>query len=246
MTNASFWAVGVRPKKLFCFKKRKMLVEDTTTLAVKIAEYFQNNYTPSNPIAVSSTSGWPVSEQGDDAGTRRFSNDFLEISLPKVLKRCADVRISNEKMHLFLPENIFDLTAQFILEYDEIHGYNGVMMDLKRAESQFSYQLGYSIKSHEMEVRRSVVNPPKEGMEQEWYSQVNAYTRLARPKFDHFSQEDDDEYLRKFDPDTPYARGRIGMQRHSAADASHTNMSEYAQSYLMHPSFRATTTNTVE
>ncbi len=227
-----------------------MLVEDTATLAAKIAEYVKNNYTPSNPITVSS-SDWPVSEQENDAGkndtkTRHFSNDFLEISLPKVLEKCADVRISNEEVYLFLPENIFDLTAQFILDYDEIHGYNGVTMDLKRAESQFSYQLGFTIKTHEMNVRRAVVNPPKEGTELEWYKQVNAYTRLARPKFDHFSQEEDDEYLRKFDPNTPYARGRLGMQRNAAVDAAHTSMSEYAQTYLMHPSFRATTTNTVD
>tara|TARA_B100002051_G_scaffold209120_1_gene200547 strand:- start:52 stop:729 length:678 start_codon:yes stop_codon:yes gene_type:complete len=222
-----------------------MLVKDIEPVVKNISEYFTTNYKPSNPVDVTGVEkGWTFSEQSKESGNGVFSDDFLSISLPRVLEKCASDRIVDGEILRYLPDDIHQRTADFILNYDEIHGYNGVLMDLRRAEAQFSYQLGFSIRSNEMDRRRTVTNVPEDGKEAEWYAQINQYTRLDRPRFDHLSQVHEEEYKALFDPSTPYRRGRLGSQKQSQTDRLHKNLSEYTQTYVMHPSHRRVTPNT--
>jgi len=103
-----------RVEKNCCSSQKAMLVKDIDTLAKRIAEYFNNNYTASTSITVPpGLGGWKVAdvEEEEDTGTRRFSDDFLSVSLPRVLKACVDDRLADGEMYSFLPDDIYTFTA---------------------------------------------------------------------------------------------------------------------------------------
>ncbi len=217
-----------------------MIVEDLNKLSEDIQVYFNANYTPSKTINVPGRyGGWET----DETLSRRFSDDFFSYILLNVLNEVKQEEIVDNKIVFTLPDNIQQVTTNFILEYDAETGYNGTRLDLDSALREFKFQLAFSIRDKEMEKRRLVTLPPKSKEDEKvWYDNLNTYTLQPRPSFDHFAQIDKDEY-KQFDH-IRYKRGRQETGRNDYVDTVHSEISEYAKSYFLHDSYTNTTDNT--
>ena len=218
-----------------------MIVENIDNLIADITKFFNTNYSASDPIIVPGNviGGWGL----NTTTTRRFSEDFLN-NLSEPLISLAETKIIGDEEYDVLPDDIKEVTADFIINYDSTSGYNGTKMDLQTAQEMYKYNLSFIIRDREMAMRREVTLVPKEGEEAQWFENVNSYTLARRPKFDHFSQLHDDEY--KEFKDLQYKRERQGNDKSIQSDNMVSTMSEQMRSYFLADIYRQTTNNTMK
>jgi hypothetical protein len=218
-----------------------MIVENIDNLIADITKFFDTNYNPSDPIIVPGNviGGWGE----NTTTTRRFSDDFLK-HLSEPLISLTETKIIGEKEYDVIPDDIKELTADFIINHDSTSGYNGTKIDLETAHEMYKYNISFIIRDREMVMRRNVTLVPKEGEETQWFENVNSYTMARRPKFDHFSQLHDNEY--KEFKDLQYKRERQGNDKSIQSDNMVSTMSEHMRSYFLADLYRQTTDNTMK
>ena len=218
-----------------------MIVEDIDILINQISSYFTTNYKPSTDVLVPKNviGGWD-----DTSDTiHRFSDDFLK-QLNSPLKYLIETKVYGDEEYDVIPDDIKELTADFILDYDSNSGYNGTLIDLQTAQEMYKYNISFIIRDRDFEKKRQVTLVPKKGDEEEWYNTVNSYTIARRPKFDHFGQINEDEYRQH--NDLRYKRETLGNDRAVHVDQMKSTISEQMRGYFLADIYRQTTVNTMK
>ena len=218
----------------------EMIVEDVHGYAVMIRDQFRQAYEPSTPVSVApKLGGWPKGTPDE----HRFSEDFFA-TLPAMLKSLAVGVVEGDDVKTTLPDDIAEATHNFVLMYDETYGYNGTKMDLEVASTEYRNQISFVARDREFARRRAVTNVPEKGKEAAWQADVNAYTIVRRPRFDHFAQADKDEYL-EFKA-APYRRGHVAARKGEYQDLTHDTVSKSMRSHNMSRVYAMTTTNSLK
>lgn len=218
-----------------------MIVEDIEKLINEITMHFNTNYKASTGVLVPKNvlGGW-----GDKDDTiHRFSDDFLN-NLKDPLKFLIETKVYGDDEYDVIPDDIKELTTDFILDYDSNSGYNGTLIDLTTAQEMYKYNISFIIRDRDFEKKRQATLVPKKGEEEEWYKTVNSYTISRRPKFDHFSQLNDNEY--KQHKDLQYKRETMGNDRAVHVDRMNSTVSEQMRQYFLADIYRQTTQNTMK